>query len=64
MRNGTFDFRVDDFCQGCGDFEPKVTKYDCTPWECPFAMTGTIVTCEHNEDCRNKINENIRKVQL
>lgn len=53
MKNGTFDFRIEEFCQGCGDFEAKVTKYDCTTWECPFAMTGTIVTCKHIEDCRS-----------
>ena len=54
MKNGTFDFRIEGFCQGCGNFVPEVAKYDCTLWESSQKVTSTIVTCEHIEDCRSK----------
>lgn len=57
----SFELDLDGFCDGCGYFEPDVTKINVATMEDMFEKTPkfrTYIKCMHCEKCR-RINKKI-----
>lgn len=59
MKQGTFELQLNDFCNGCGEFEPLVEKFATTNLS-GKAKNETYIMCEHQEKCLN-IMEHLEK---
>lgn len=54
----SFELELDDFCEGCGSFEPDVTKIDVSTMEDMLEKTPkfrTYIKCAKCEGCRNAV---------
>ena len=55
----SFELELDDFCEGCGYFEPDVTKIDVSTMEDMFdhdKKFRTYIKCTKCEVCRHTAN--------
>ena len=56
----SFELELDDFCEGCGYFEPDVTKIDVSTMEDMLEKTPkfrTYIKCTKCEVCRHIANK-------
>ena len=56
----SFELKLDDFCEGCGYFEPPVTKIEVSSLEVMFnhdRKFRTYIKCTKCEVCRHTANK-------
>ena len=61
----SFELELDDFCEGCGYFEPDVTKIDVSTMEDMLEKTPkfrTYIKCANCEGCRNAVKNAKNKI--